>query len=96
MKVFLDTEFTGLHQNTTLISLGMVTEHNESFYAEFTDYDKIQVDEWVQEHVIDNLKLGSLVAIYGCQQKPIVSLKKADKRLLCSTPLFPRWLRLGI
>jgi len=27
MKVFMDTEFTGLHQGTTLISLGMVSEN---------------------------------------------------------------------
>ena len=26
MKIFFDAGFTGLHQNTTLISLGLVTE----------------------------------------------------------------------
>ena len=57
MKVFFDTEFTGLHQNTTLISIGMVTENGEKFYAEFTDYDKTQVDSWLKENVIDNLLL---------------------------------------
>jgi len=44
MKIFFDTEFTGLHQNTTLISIGLVTEQEHSFYAEFDDYDKSQVD----------------------------------------------------
>lgn len=57
MKIFFDTEFTGLHQNTTLISIGMVTENGEKFYAEFTDYDKTQVDGWLKENVIDNLLL---------------------------------------
>lgn len=56
-KIFFDTEFTGLHQNTTLISIGLVSESGESFYAELTDYDKSQVDEWLQKNVIDNLYL---------------------------------------
>lgn len=55
MKLFFDTEFTGLHQNTTLISIGIVSEDRRSFYAEFTDYDRSQVDEWIQANVIDNL-----------------------------------------
>ena len=57
MKIFFDTEFTGLHQNTTLISLGAITEKDHSFYAEFTDYDRLQVDEWVSQNVIQNLIL---------------------------------------
>lgn len=55
MKIFLDTEFTGLHQNTTLISLGLVSECEKTFYAEFTDYDKSQVDDWLRDNVIANL-----------------------------------------
>jgi hypothetical protein len=56
MKIFFDTEFTGLHQMTTLISIGLVAEDGKSFYAELTDYDKSQVDEWIEEYVISNLK----------------------------------------
>ena len=55
MKVFFDTEFTGLHQFTTLISIGLVAEDGRRFYAEFTDYDNAQVDDWLQWNVIDNL-----------------------------------------
>lgn len=55
LKVFFDTEFTGLHKNTTLISIGCVAEDGRAFYAELTDYDKSQVDDWIQENVIDNL-----------------------------------------
>ena len=55
MKIFFDTEFTGLHKNTTLISIGLVTEDGRTFYAEFTDYDKSQVDDWIQERVISKL-----------------------------------------
>jgi len=57
MKVFFDTEFTGLHQNTTLISIGLVSDSGKEFYAELTDYDTDQVDGWIQENVIDNLTL---------------------------------------
>lgn len=55
MKIFFDTEFTGLHKNTTLISIGLVDENGRTFYAEFSDYDS-NVDEWVWENVILNLK----------------------------------------
>lgn len=55
MKIFFDTEFTGLHKDTTLISIGLVDENSRQFYAEFIDYDKSQVDKWIQTNVIDNL-----------------------------------------
>lgn len=55
MRIFFDMEFTGLHQNTTPISLGMVAEDGHEFYAEFVDYDHAQVDEWISEHVISHL-----------------------------------------
>lgn len=54
-KVFLDTEFTGLHQRTSLISIALVTEHGKAFYAEVLDFDRQQVDPWVQRHVVDHL-----------------------------------------
>jgi hypothetical protein len=57
MRVFFDTEFTGLHQNTTLISIGCVAEDGHTFYAELTDYDEKQVDAWIQENVIDKLSI---------------------------------------
>ena len=55
MKIFMDTEFTGLHQNSTLISIGLVSEYGDKFYGELNDYDENQVDEWLRENVIDNL-----------------------------------------
>lgn len=55
-KLFFDTEFTGLHQNTTLISLGIVSEDGRTFYAEFNDYDKSQIDDWLRENVISKLR----------------------------------------
>ena len=55
MKIFFDTEFTGLHKNTTLISIGLISESGKTFYAELSDYDKTQVDDWINENVIANL-----------------------------------------
>ena len=55
MKIFFDTEFTGLHQNTSLISIGLISEDGKEFYAEVSDFDKLQVNEWLEESVIKNL-----------------------------------------
>lgn len=60
MRLYFDTEFTGLHQGTTLISLGIISEDGRTFYAEFTDYDKAQVTPWIQENVIQNLSFKDL------------------------------------
>ena len=56
MKIFFDTEFTGLHKNTTLISIGMIDENKRSFYAEFIDYDETQCNDWIKENVINHLR----------------------------------------
>ena len=55
MRVYFDSEFTGLHQNTTLISIAFVAENGKKLYIEFTDYDRTQINEWIQANVIDNL-----------------------------------------
>lgn len=52
MRIFFDCEFTGLHQNTTLISIGMISEDGRKFYAEASDYDRSQVDDWINENVL--------------------------------------------
>lgn len=65
MKVFFDTEFTGLHQGTTLISIGCVSEDGHTFYAECADYDPSQVDEWIRKNVLANLTLGNQLGLHG-------------------------------
>lgn len=57
-KIFLDTEFTGLHQNTTLISLALVAETGEEFYTEFNDFDRTMISEWIEENVISKLEMA--------------------------------------
>lgn len=56
--IFFDTEFTGLHQNTTLVSIGLISNEGERFYAELTDYDESQCDWWIEKNVLDHLLLS--------------------------------------
>ncbi len=56
-EIFFDTEFTGLHQFTTLVSIGLIAETGASFYAELEDYDQSQIDDWLKENVISELYL---------------------------------------
>lgn len=56
MKLFFDTEFTGLHQKTTLLSIGIVDENGREFYRELDDYDQSQLNDWLRENVIGNFK----------------------------------------
>jgi hypothetical protein len=46
-----------VHQNTTLISIGLIADTGDTFYAELTDYDPDQIDDWLQENVLNNLVL---------------------------------------
>lgn len=55
MKIFFDTEFTGLYQNTNLISIGITAENGQEFYAEIEDFDKKYISQWIKENVISNL-----------------------------------------
>ena len=55
MNVYFDTEFTGLVPDTTLISIGMISETGRYFYAEFTDYNRDLCDDWIKENVLSNL-----------------------------------------
>lgn len=59
-NIYFDTEFTGLHMGTTLISIGLITANGSQFYAELTDYDRSQIDEWLEKNVISNLLLQGL------------------------------------
>lgn len=56
--IFFDSEFTGLRQNTTLISIGLISDEGERFYAELTDFDESQCDEWIEKNVLSHLILS--------------------------------------
>ena len=61
-KIFFDTEFTGLQLNTSLISIGLVTEHGFSFYAELNDYKKELLDTMgCKDDVLNLFNLKTLI-----------------------------------
>ena len=57
-KIFFDLEMTGLHKLSTPISLGLVSEDGREYYAEFTDFDKFQVDNFLRENVLSKRVLS--------------------------------------
>jgi hypothetical protein len=79
MKIFFDFEFTGLHKNTTPMSLGMVTEDGHKFYAEFNDYDKEQCDQWINENVVPKLKYNEYLHYFENDDESKTLIIKHDK-----------------
>lgn len=57
--LFFDMEFTGLYQNTTPVSIGIVDVNGNSFYGEFEDYDRTQVEPWLEENVMPYLFMSN-------------------------------------
>ena len=76
MKLFFDMEFTGLHKNTTPISIGIVSEDGKTFYAEFTDYDESQCDDWIKENVTSELLHDTEKWYGGIADRQIHGIKK--------------------
>jgi hypothetical protein len=79
MVITFDFEFTGLHKNTTAISLGLVTETGKKFYAEFNDYDKTQCDDWINENVISKLKYNEYIHFFDNNEEDGTFIIKHDK-----------------
>lgn len=92
MELFFDCEFTGLHKDTTLVSIGIVAENGKKFYAEFSDYDESQCDDWIKENVLKHTILAgndTLAARLGEDSNTTVVLgSKADIRYE-----FGEWLK---
>lgn len=56
-KLYIDLEFSGLHRDTTIISLAIVAEDGRFFYGETTDYAQDQINDWLRENILSNLLL---------------------------------------
>lgn len=67
--VFLDTEFTGTHAYTTLVSLGLTTLNQEEFYVTLNDYDPNQVTPWLKENVLNHIDESQSVSKEEAFQK---------------------------
>ena len=54
INLYFDAEFTGLHKDTTQISIGIVSASGESFYAELNNFADYQISPWIKENVLSN------------------------------------------
>jgi hypothetical protein len=69
MKIFFDTEFTGLIKDTDLISIGMVAEDGREFYAETNYYVVGKLNDWLRKNVIANLDGKNVVSQSELQEQ---------------------------
>lgn len=63
MKIYFDSEFTGLKKDDDLISIGLICKPAEadstkaikfhSFYGVISDFDKSKCDDWVLQNVVN-------------------------------------------
>ena len=63
MKIYLDTEFNSFEGD--LISIGMVSEDGDTFYAVRLATIKMDIDPWVQEWVMPHLHKAPHAIIYA-------------------------------
>lgn len=94
MRLFFDTEFTGLHKNTTLISIGIIAEDGKTFYAEFDDYDKAQIDDWLQHNVLNNLYLATYKDYPAIKSEPYTKTNKGNFEVYGDNEYIEKELRL--
>lgn len=71
MILYIDTEFTDLIPGNKLISIALVDENEEYFYAELTDtYELSDCSDFVKEHVLPYLLGGEYkMTFYECALK---------------------------
>ncbi len=81
-KLYFDMEFSGLHQNTTLISLGIVSDCGKTFYCEYKNYNLDQCDDWIKENVIANLYLKESENNYSMNKCRVTSTDEQIKYIL--------------
>jgi len=60
--VFFDVEYTGVHQFTSLVSIGMATLEGEELLVTFRDFDQKQVTPWLAENVLPLLDQSNSVS----------------------------------
>lgn len=77
MKIYFDSEFTGLRKDTTLISIGLIDGNNRMFYGICNDYDRSQLNDWLVNNIIkkldydvpESLKDYEMVYVNGSKQE---------------------------
>lgn len=69
MKYFFDTEFIEKPNTIELISIGIISEDGDEYYAISSEFDPKNADVWVMENVIDKLE-------DDVKRKPVSTIKK--------------------
>lgn len=91
MNLYYDSEFTGLHQNSTLISLAFQADDGQAFYAEFNDYNREQCDDWIKKNVLNHTHwLQKTEAKTGCWEEGVITYSYGDSTHNRQT--LTRWL----
>jgi len=69
MKYFIDTEFKEKPNTIDFISIGIITENGDEYYAISKDFNLKEVwkDDWLKENVLKTLHadLCKMVGTYG-------------------------------
>jgi hypothetical protein len=73
-QLFLDCEFTGFVQNTSLISLALYRDEYCYFYSEFTDYKPELLTPWIVTNVINKLYFTDENE-YFFEEKEVIKMK---------------------
>lgn len=66
MRIWFDTEFIDTGSIVQMLSIGMVREDGQTYYAESSDSDHTMACEWVRDNVIVHLRCGD--ASKPCEQ----------------------------
>jgi len=71
MKIFFDTEFTGLRAVSDILSIGMVAEDGSTFYSEIDRPELLNIDDWIRDNVIANFTKEKFFSDYPELRKQI-------------------------
>jgi hypothetical protein len=71
VRVFVDTEFTDFLE-CELISIGLVSEDGQEFYAELSDFDRSKCSDFVRAAVLP--QLGIHAAVVGTEEEVVPAL----------------------
>lgn len=55
MYVFFDCEMTDLKKDADLISIGLITDGDQRFYGEITDFDRSKCSQFVKDYILPNM-----------------------------------------
>lgn len=56
MNIYLDTEFIEYEERFSLVSIALVKENQEAYYAVSSEFEAEQASPWVREHVLSQLE----------------------------------------